>query len=262
MEKVTSKDGTAIAFDRAGEGPPVVLVGGATQDRSGNAPLAAILSERFTVLNYDRRGRGDSGDNAPHAVGREIEDIEALVAEAGGSAFAYGTSSGGNLALKAAASGLAIAKLALWEPPFIVDDSRPPLPEDYVEHLNELVSAGRRGDAVEYFMTKAVGMPPEFVAPMRDMPMWPNMEAVAHTLAYDGAIVRDDLRGRPLSAERVASVTMPALVIDGGTTPWVSNGARALADALPDGRHRTLQGQQHNVDPRAIAPVLEEFFAG
>ena len=261
MEKVISGDGTAIAFDRSGEGPPVILVSGALQDRSGNAPLAALLADRFTVFNYDRRGRGDSGDTKPYAIEREVEDLEALIGQAGGSAAVYGTSSGGNLALRAASSGLAIKKLALWEPNFLVDDSRPALPEDYVEHLDELVSEGRRGDAVGYFMTTAVGMPSEFVAPMRGMPMWPAMEAVAHTLSYDGAVVRDDLRGRPVSTARVASVTIPALVIDGGTTPWMSDGARELAGALPDARHSTLEGQPHNVDPGAIAPVLEGFFA-
>ncbi len=262
MNKLTSSDGTPIAFDRAGDGPPVILVCGASTDRMANAPLAALLAEHFTVLNYDRRGRGDSGDTTPYAVERELEDLEVLIDEGGGSAFVYGSSSGGNLALLAASRGLAITKLALWEPNFVVDDGRPPLPNDYVEQLNEMVSSGRRGDAVELFYTRAVGMPAEFVAPMRHAPFWPAMEAVAHTLAYDGTIVRDDMRGNPVSAERWASVTVPTLVIDGGTTPWLSDGARALADALPDAQRLTLEGQPHNVVPEAIAPALEEFFVG
>src|SRR5438067_1305726 len=191
MKELISKDGTTIAFDQLGEGPAAILVSPALGDRSGNGPLAALLAPHFTVFNYDRRGRGDSGDTQPYAVEREIEDIEALIKEAGGSAFAYGWSSGAALALEAAVRGLAITKLALFEPPFIVDDSRPPLPQDYVTRLTELVSAGRRGDAVEFFMTAGVGIPAEFVAQMRNDPMWPAMEALAHTLPYDGAIMGD-----------------------------------------------------------------------
>ena len=263
MQEVMSKDGTKIAFERSGGGPAVILVSGASQDRSGNATLAEILELNFTVFNYDRRGRGDSGDARPYAVEREIEDIGAVIEEAGGGpASVFGSSSGGNLALLAAAHGLPILKLALWEPNFIVDDARPPLPADYVEQINEMVASDRRGDAVELFMTKAAGMPAEFVAPMRTMPMWPAMEAVAHTLAYDGAIVKDDMTGNPGAIARVVSVQVPTLVMDGGTTPWMNHGAQAVAEALPNGRRRTLEGQPHNVDPDVLAPALEEFFAG
>lgn len=260
MSTVTSKDGTTIAFDRTGAGPAVILVGGATQSRSGNADLAALLASHFTVFNYDRRGRGDSGDTPPYAVEREVEDLAALIAEAGGSVGVYGTSSGGNLALQAAARRLAITKLALWEPNFLVDDSRPPLPADYVDRINELVSAGRRGDAVEYFMTAAAGIPAAFVAQLRQAPFWPASEAVAHTLAYDGSIVGDSMSGKPLQAERWASVTVPTLVIEGGQTPGFGTGAQALADALPNARRRILEGQPHNVAADAIALVLMEFF--
>ena len=262
MQEVMSKDGTKIAFERSGGGPAVILVSGASQDRSGNATLAELLEPNFTVFNYDRRGRGDSGDAQPYAVEREVEDIGAIIEEAGGVASVFGSSSGGNLALLAAAYGLPILKLALWEPNFIVDGARPPLPGDYVEQINEMVASDRRGDAVELFMTKAAGMPAEFVAPMRRSPFWPGMEAVAHTLAYDGAIVKDDMKGEPVSTVRVASVEVPTLVMDGGTTPWMSHGAQAVAEALPNGRRLTLEGQPHNVDPDALAPALEEFFAG
>jgi pimeloyl-ACP methyl ester carboxylesterase len=257
VETTTSKDGTAIAFERLGDGPAVILVGGALTDRASDAPLAAVLAAQFTVITYDRRGRGDSGDTAPYAVDREIEDLQALIGVAGGSAAVYGTSSGANLALAAAAGGAAVTRLALWEPNFLVDSSRPPLPETYVSHLDELVAAGRRGDAVEYFMTVAVGIPAEFVAPMRSTPMWPGMEAVAHTLAYDGALVR----GFTLPGDRLATVTTPTLVLDGGQTPWMSHGAQALTAALPDARHRRLAGQPHNVAADAVAPALAEFFA-
>jgi pimeloyl-ACP methyl ester carboxylesterase len=266
MHTVTSRDGTTIAFDRAGEGPAIIMVDGALGQRAFNptaAQLAALLAPRFTVYYYDRRGRGESGDTAPYAVEREVDDLAALIDAAGGSAFVVGVSSGAVLALDAAARGLAITKLALYEPPFIVDDSRPPLPDDYVSQLNVLVSAGRRGDAVEYFMTQAVGLPAEFVAPMRLEPFWPALEAVAHTLAYDGTIMGDTMSGNPLPAERWASVTVPTLVIDGGASDaFMHHGAQALADILPNARRRTLEGQMHNVAAEALAPVLDEFFAG
>jgi len=256
MNKVTSRDGTTIAFDRLGEGPPVVLVCGGSTDRMANAPLAELLAQHFTVLNYDRRGRGDSGDTPPYAVEREVEDIEAVIGEAGGSAFLYGTSSGAALALEAAASGLPITKLALWEPPFILDESRRP-PADQVAQYDRMIAEGRRGDAVEYFMTKVVGMPPEFVAGARAQPWWPAQEALAHTLAYDATVMGD----ASLPTDRAASVKAPTLVIaGGGDFPWMLETAHALADALPDGQTLTLEGQGHNVDPAVLAPALVEFF--
>ncbi len=261
MHKVTSKDGTAIAFDKTGQGPAIILVGGALSDRSAAAAAAPLLAPHFTVFAYDRRGRGDSGDRAPYAVEREVEDIAALIKEAGGSAFVFGHSSGAVLALEAAARGLAITRLALYEPPFIVDDSRPPLPKDYVAQLDKLVSAGRRGDAVEYFMTEAVGVPDDMLAQMRDMPMWAEMERMAHTLAYDGKIMGDNMAGNSLRAKQWASVTAPTLVMDGGASPaWARNAVQAVADALPNAQRRTLEGQTHGADPAALAPILVEFF--
>jgi hypothetical protein len=259
MENVTSKDGTTIAFDVVGDGPPLVIVAGATSTRLPNTAFAELLSAEHRVLNYDRRGRGDSGDTSPYAVDREIEDLAAVLEAAGGGATVLGFSSGANLSLRAAAAGADIARLALWEPNFVVNDQRPPLPADYVDHLNELVAADRRGDAVEYFMTAAVGLPAEFVAPMRRMPMWPAMEAVAHTIAYDGAIVGDSMSGKPIGAERFAGVDVPALVLVGGTTPWLTDGGHALAEALPRGRVRRLDGQTHDVAPDALAPAVLEF---
>ena len=260
---MTSKDGTALAFDRSGEGPPVVVVGGALSTRSAAEPLAGLLAPSFTVYAYDRRGRGDSGDTPPYAVEREVEDIQALIEEAGGSAFAFGHSSGGALALEAAARTLGITKLAVYEPPFIVDSSRPPLPDDSVERLTELASTGRRGDAVEYFMETGVGMPPEAIAAMKDAPFWPALEAVAHTLPYDMRVMGDNLSGKPLQADRWASLTIPTLVIDGGASPpWLGNAAQGLVDVLPEARRRTIEGQTHDVDPTLLAPVLEEFLAG
>jgi pimeloyl-ACP methyl ester carboxylesterase len=259
MNKVHSKDGIQIAFDRSGKGPAVVLVGGVLGDRAQQAPVAGLLAEHFTVFNYDRRGHGESGFTPPYAVEREFEDLNAIIDAADGSAFVYGTSVCAVLALYAAAAGLAakIKKLALWEPPYIVDDSRPPAPQDYKAQLTELLSLGRRGDMVELFMTQAVGMPVEVVAQMRQAPWWPAQEALAHTLIHNAEIMGDF----SLPKERVASIRVPTLVIDGGQTPWLSHAAQAVADALPNAQRRTLKGQPHNVAPEAIAPVLVEFFA-
>jgi pimeloyl-ACP methyl ester carboxylesterase len=240
-----------------------VLVGGALSTRGAADPLAALLAPSFTVYAYDRRGRGDSGDTPPYAVEREVEDIQALVEEAVGSAFAFGHSSGGALALEAAARTLGITKLAVYEPPFIVDDSRPSVPDDFIEWLTELASTDRRGDAVEHFMVIGVGVPPEAVAPMRDAPSWPALEVVAHTLPYDMRVMGDYLSGTPLPSDRWGSVTIPTLVIDGGASPpWLGNAAQGLVDVLPEARRRTIEGQTHDVDPALLAPVLEEFFAG
>jgi pimeloyl-ACP methyl ester carboxylesterase len=264
MKQVLSKDGTPIAFETRGKGPAIILVDGALCYRASgpSGPLAALLAAQFTVFTYDRRGRGDSGNTAPYAMEREVEDIEALVREAGGSAFVYGISSGAALALEAANRGLAITKLALYEAPFIVDDSRAPIPTDFLAQLNELLSEDRRGDTVRLFM-KLVGVPAIFIAIMRFMPPWSKLKAVAHTVPYDITIVQDNQRGKPLPANRWASVTAPTLVVDGGKSPaWMRHGMQALAAVLPNAKLRTLEGQTHMVSPKALAPVLAEFFAG
>jgi pimeloyl-ACP methyl ester carboxylesterase len=256
MEKATSRDGTAIAFDRMGHGPPVVLVCGGSTDRMSNAQLGQLLSSDFTVVNYDRRGRGDSGDTQPYAIEREVEDIDAVIEEAGGSAYLWGSSSGAALALIAAESGVPVTKLALWEPPFILDENARP-PEDQVEQYERMIAEGRRGDAVEYFMSKVVGMPPEFVAGARNQPWWAATEGLAHTLAYDARIMAD----YSVPTERAAAVKVPTLVIAGGADmPWMRETAQALAAALQDGETRFLDGQGHNVDPAVLAPALKEFF--
>ncbi len=256
MQYGRSKDGTTIAFERSGAGSPIILVGGALSERSAGAPLAALLTAYATVFTYDRRGRGDSGDTPPYAVEREIEDIAALIQAAGGSAMVFGISSGAILALEAAALGLSITRLVLYEPPFMVDDSRARLPENFTTQLTMLISSDQRGDAVERFLTQAVEMPAEVVSQMRHAPMWPAIERLAPTLIYDVTIVGD---GR-LPTERLAAVTIPTLVIAGEKSPaWARNAVQALAEALPGGQHRTLAGQTHNVAPEALAPVVIEF---
>jgi pimeloyl-ACP methyl ester carboxylesterase len=255
METVTSKDGTTIAFDRLGSGPPVVLVCGGSVARTADAAIAQELASDFTVFNYDRRGRGDSGDTLPYAIDREVEDIEAVIGAAGGSAFLWGSSSGAVLALIAAES-VPVTKLALWEPPF-VPEGVPRPPEDQVSQYDTMIAEGRRGDAVEYFMTKVIGMPPEVVAGARSQPWWGATEALAHTLAYDARIMGD----YTIPNDLVASVKVPTLVIAGGADfPWMRQTAKALADALPDGEARILEGQGHDVDMAVLAPALKEFF--
>ena len=263
MNTVRSADGTTIAFTRAGQGPALILVDGALCSRSfGPMPkLAAQLTPHFTVYTYDRRGRGASGDTAPYAPDREVDDIEALVAMAGDTVFVYGTSSGAALALDAAKRIPAIAKLAVYEPPFIVDDTRPAMPGDYLTRLNRLVAEGRRGDAVKMFM-RFVGTPAIFTAVMPLTPVWPKLKAVAHTLPYDTSIMHDYQQGTPLTAQDWAAVKTPTLVAAGGKSPaWMTNATRALADALPDATYRTLPGQTHMVKPQVIAPVLTEFLS-
>jgi pimeloyl-ACP methyl ester carboxylesterase len=260
--KAFSKDGTAIAFDRIGKGPPVILIDGALCYRSMGQSwqLAELLAQHFTVFTYDRRGRGASGDTAPYAVEREVEDIAELLGEAGGSAFVWGTSSGAVLALEAANRLSGIKKLALYEAPFIVDDTRPTT-EDGWDRISGAVTADRRGDAVKLFL-KLVGVPGFVRALMPLMiPMWLKLKAVAHTLPYDGAIVRDNQRGKPLPSSRWASVTIPALVTDGGISPaWMRHANRSLASVLPNAQYRTLKGQTHMLKPKAHAPMLVEFF--
>ena len=257
METVTSKDGTTIAFDRMGEGPPVILVSGGSVDRSSNAPLADLLAEDFTVLNYDRRGRGPSGDTPPYAVHREIEDIDAVIAAAGGSAHLFGTSSGAALALESAASGSGVSKLALWEPPYIQDPAARP-PADQVDQYNTMLAEGRRGDAAQYFMEKVVRMPAEFVAGARSQPWWAATEALAHTLPYDATIMGD----YSLPVDLAAAVSIPTVVLDGGASfGFMGPTADALAKVLPAGERRTLAGQEHNIDPNVLAPALKAFFS-
>jgi pimeloyl-ACP methyl ester carboxylesterase len=258
METVASADGTVIAFDRYGDGPPVIMTVGAFSTRSQTEPLAQALASRFTVLNYDRRGRGDSGDTVPYSVEREFDDIAALIGQAGGSAAVFGHSSGATLALKAAASGLPITHLVLYEPPFNTGDSDPALAAGFAGELAELVAAGRRGDAVELYQAKAAGIPQEVVAQMRQAPFRPGLEAIAHTLAYDAAIIAD----RSLPARELTTVTVPALVITGDQSPpFLRNAARAAAEQMPRGRLAVLPGQGHDINPDATAPVIADFLA-
>jgi len=261
MKKVRSRDGTEIAFEKSGAGPALILVGGALSNRAAASPLSGLLSPSFSVVAYDRRGRGDSGDAASYAVEREIEDLEAVIAEAGGTAFVFGHSSGAALALEGARRGLGVSRLALYEPPFIVDRTRTPVADDFPGRIKQLLASERRGEAVELFMTQAVLVPPGVVAAMKASPMWPGLQALAHTLTYDIEVMGRDMSGRPLAKGRWASATMPTLVMDGGASPsWVRNAVEAIAAALPNARRLTLEGQNHGAAPDVLAPVLKDFF--
>jgi pimeloyl-ACP methyl ester carboxylesterase len=259
METVKSTDGTLIAYDRMGEGPAVIFVDGALSTRGGKADLARLLGERFTVYSYDRRGRGDSGDTQPYAVDREIEDIDALIDAAGGSAFLYGHSSGGCLALNATLelSGK-VGKLALYEAPYNDDPAAQKAWGEYLTSLTELLAAGRRGDAVALFMA-LVGMPAAQIEGMRQAPSWAGMEAIAPTLAYDHTGIMGKHGSIP--TERAARIQVPTLVISGTSgAPFMLETAKTLSRTIPGAELHALDGQAHDVHAEVLAPVLAEFF--
>jgi pimeloyl-ACP methyl ester carboxylesterase len=265
MQTVASKDGTTIAFDKVGSGPAVILVNGAMAYRAFDpsmAQLAELLGKHFTVYNYDRRGRGESGDTQPFAKEREIEDLQALIEDAGGTAMVFGISSGAVLSLDAATVTPGMTKLVVYEPALIVDDSRQPVASDYTEHLTTLAAEGKRDEAVEYFLTQAVGIPAEYIGGAKqDQATWSGMTGVAHTIAYDAAFVGNVMQGKPLPADRWVRVTLPVLVADGGASDaWLHHAADALANVLPHASRQTLEGQTHMVDPNVLAPIIIEFF--
>ncbi|WP_406495634.1 alpha/beta hydrolase [Streptomyces sp. NBC_01604] len=257
-KKTTSRDGTSIAYQSTGAGPAVILVSGAMSTGATVAPLAVPLSDRFTVVSYDRRGRGESGDTAPFAVEREVEDLAALIGAVGGEASLYGISSGGALVLHAAASGLPVRRVAVYETPYAVYEDGVKQWTEYTEGLTEALAQDRRGDAVELFL-RLTGLAEEMIQGARQSPMWPGMEALAQSLAYDAAVLGDGRVPRPL----LASVGVPVLAAAGGASPaWLREATRAIAETVPQGTYRALEGQTHMVDPNALAPVLAEFFAG
>lgn len=268
METVTSHDGTTIAYDRDGQGPVVILINGALGDRALDRKfkqmtvISELLSPQFTVINYDRRGRGDSTDARPFDVQREIEDIAALITALGGRASLFGFSSGGALALRAAGAAIGIDQVAVYETPFVVnaDDKRPSA--DYGQRLDALIAHNDQSGAVTHFMRNAMSMPAPAVAAMRLMPVWKLMKANAPTLRYDwAALAEHNMQGRPLRTAEWASVTMPVLVVYGAKSPSsLRNGARALAEVLPDAELRELAGMGHRLKVNVLAPVLAEFF--
>ncbi|MFE3680891.1 alpha/beta fold hydrolase [Streptomyces griseus] len=265
--RVVSADGTEIAFEQSGRGPAVVLVASALADRSDTTKLAALLAQHFTVINYDRRGRGASGDAEVYAPDREVEDIAALVEHAGGSASLFGSSSGAVLALRAAAAGVNVERLALYEPPFVVAEGDDGPPRDLARQITALLAEGRRSDAVKYFMTRVQGMPGIAVFFMKLMPkMWANLTELAGTLPYDIAVMGDTQQGKPLDAEEWKVVAVPTRVLTGGKSPAAfRRGALAVTEILPQADHRTLPGLNHGavvMAPKKIAPHIIEFIKG
>ncbi len=260
-QKVKSADGTAIAFETDGAGPPLILVGGAFCDRgarSSGRPLAALLAPHFTVYSYDRRGRGDSEDQAEWSPQREIEDLAALIAAAGGPAFVYGMSSGALLAFAAALKQLPISKLALYEPPLMVDAQRAAAIAEVGQVLIAATAAQQRTRAVEIFMTQALQMPAAAVANMQKAPLWPGLEALSHTLSYDARICALG----PSLLLQASEVRSRMLAVTGDAAPeWLRAASSKLVDAVPGAQQRTLAGQTHDVDIRVLAPVLSEFFS-
>jgi pimeloyl-ACP methyl ester carboxylesterase len=255
MQHITSQDGTPIAYEKVGKGPALILVGGALNDHKAVAsgmPLAKRLAANFTVYSYDRRGRGESGDTKPYAIEREVEDIAALITNAGGSAYVYGMSSGGALALEATRSGLAIKKLALYEPPFVGGGQG----NEYTARLQKLTAAQRYSDAVKLFL-QTIGMPGFLIVVLQLTPMWPQLKKLAPTLDYDAMIMGD---GTIPPAAQLAKVTVPTLVMT-GTTQRMREAAHTLVSGLPNARQQVLEGQTHNVKPGALAPALTTFFS-
>jgi pimeloyl-ACP methyl ester carboxylesterase len=255
METVQSIDGTTIAMDQVGAGPALVLVAGASCDRAIDAPIAEALAAHFTVLNYDRRGRGDSTDTLPFAVEREVEDLDVLLAAAGGTAIVVGLSSGAALAAEAAAAGLPISALVMWEPPFVLDPDGEREAKEYSADLTSLLAEGRQGDALARFMRR-VGLPEEMIAGMRQSPYWQQGERIAPTLAYDDAVMGDST----IPAERYGGIRTPTLVLSGSLSPEpLRRAAVEVAAAIPGARHDVLDGQAHNVDGAALAAAVAAF---
>jgi pimeloyl-ACP methyl ester carboxylesterase len=255
MPQLSSADRTSIAYEQTGHGPAVVLVHVGPFTQALNAGLAGLLADRFTVYTYDRRGRGASGGAVTDGPDREFDDLRAVIDQAGGHARVYGSSGAGIIALQAASRGLPVSRLAVWEPPYAVATPNPPA--DWGQQIASLVEAGRRGDAVAYWMTTILGMPEPFVAGLRDAPFWAGMEAEAHGLVADHALV-GDLTFPP--AGQLRAIEVPTLVLDGGPASPLAASAVEVARCVPGARHQSLDGQPHNVDDAAMAAALTEFF--
>jgi pimeloyl-ACP methyl ester carboxylesterase len=261
LETVRSADGTTIAVERAGEGPPVILAGGAFNDRTAVAGLAAVLSADFTAVTYDRRGRGASGDSDSYAAEREIEDLAAVISYAGGPPGVFGHSSGAVLALEAAARGVEVGKVAAYEPTWVIEGTRPRPGDDLADRVRALLDEGDRDGAVALFQAEAVCLPGEIIDGMRGSPMWGWFTGLAHTLPYDVILCGPGMR---LPAGRLAGITAPVLAIGGGASPpWLPAAARAAADTVPGARYATLDGQDHGVlqQPAALGPLLTSYFS-
>ncbi|MGZ6214077.1 MAG: alpha/beta fold hydrolase [Candidatus Limnocylindria bacterium] len=258
LQKVTSADGTNIAYEPGGSGPPLVIVNGALGDRRSAARLRPLLEPSFTVIAYDRRGRGASGDAATYAPEREIEDLRAVCGRLTALPVVYGHSSGGILALQAALHGLPMAALALYEPPYILPGSRIPPGADLPDRIVRLLAAGGRGEGLRLFLDEGVQLPEPVVDDLEASPGWPPMLALAHTVPYDLRVTGDGA----IPVDRLRDLHVPTLVLSGGASPrWMRDSVAALASAIPGSSYQVVPGQTHAPPPELLAPRLEAFFA-
>ncbi|WP_367643905.1 alpha/beta fold hydrolase [Bacillus sp. THAF10] len=264
MKTLISKDGTIIAYEKLGTGPSLVLVASAAADHKDAIQLAEQLSKHFTVYNYDRRGRGQSSDSPEYAVEREVEDIEVLINEAGGKSMLFGSSSGAVLALETASKlQEKVTKLFMYEPPFVIDDSRPRVPPNYVSHLNKLVGDGKRSDAVEYFMSEAIRIPSEILNFIKAEPSWKSMENIAHTLVYDGLIMGETQSGKPLPINKWEVKVPTAVMVGENSESYFHAASKSLVELLPQAKYFTLLGQDHSAvmfAPDLLAKEMTSFF--
>jgi pimeloyl-ACP methyl ester carboxylesterase len=263
MQTVTSKDGTTIAYDKSGHGPALIVVTGAMGSRTDphSAAFAQLLSSDLTVINYDRRGRGDSTDTKPSSIQKEIEDIGALIDAVGGTAYLYGISSGGALALEASAALKdKVTKLAVYEVPYDESEDGIKAWHEYTAKLTDAIANNKPGDAVTLFM-KFVGVPDEMLAGMRQSPYWQGMEAVAPSLRYDAAALGES---RLVPRDRIKNITAQTLVLDGSESltlmPFMNIAAKEITASLPNAEHKTIEGQSHDVDMKVLAPILKDFY--
>ena len=254
MESVTSADGVTIACERSGSGPPVVIVNGALSAKASGAPLAAVLESEFTLYRYDRRGRGESSDSSAYAPELEVQDLAAVLRATGEAPCVFGQSSGGALALEAAATGVGMRALVVHEPPYVPGPSTAP---ETADELAALVAGGNRDEAVERFL-RSTGLPDAMLAQMRASPAWQPLLDLAHTLPYDVRL----LNGGRVPTERLGQIPCPMLATAGSlSAPWALDAVRAVAAAVPQGEYRTLEDQAHSVTPDVLAVVLRERFA-
>ncbi len=266
MSYVSSKDGTKIAFTKVGQGPALILVDGALcyRDFGPAKSFADSLKDQFTVYMYDRRGRGESGDTQPYSLQKEIEDIDAITGLAGGSVYLFGQSSGGVLAIEAAnvLGSSKVKRVAVYETPLFVDDTRKPLPDGFMDELLNYIRSGKNGAAVKQFM-RLVGTPSFFVAIMPLTPMWKKLKVVGSTLPYDFAFMKDKQQGKPLSAKQWPNATMPTLALAGGKSPaWMKNAVKQVSQVLPNANYQEVPGQNHMVKAAVLAPLISDHFTG
>lgn len=254
VQTVQSADGTTIAYEQTGSGAPLIVIGGALNNRQSAAPLVPLLAGAFAVMTYDRRGRGESTDTPPYAVEREIEDLRALADAAGGPVHLYGHSSGAILSLEAAAAGVPVGKIAAYEPPYFTGGGTDERWQDFVDKVRTLAEGGHGDKAVEEFIRHTGA---DFDPGMKQTPWWPALVGLAPTLPYDLTLTADAV----VPAERFSGISAPVLAIYGGASPaWAGASAAAVASSVRDGRQHIIEDQDHGVAPEAVAPVLLDFF--